>query len=108
MKISNVLTLIAVLGLGIFFISGNAISDESAMNDMEKKKIDSSMMTGDADMAKPMANKVEDGMKTDMKKPMGAEMEDPMKADMEKSMEAGMESTMKKDMKKPMMSSDKS
>jgi len=108
MNISKTILLAAGLGLCVFFISGTAISDESKMNDTEKKKIKSSMMTGDSHMTEPMANNAEDSMKADMEKPMKAEMEDTMKTGMEKPMKAEMEDTIKPNMEKPAMSTNKS
>ncbi len=64
--------LAAGLGICALFITGTAFSDESTMNDMKKKKIESTMMTKDSGMKKPMAEEMGNTMKTDMGEPMKA------------------------------------
>ncbi len=103
MKISKGLMLVVGLGICMFFISGNGFSAGSVTKDMQKKKIESSMMDDDPNMKKPMVEKMETSMEeSDIPKPMNGEMKDPMKTDMKKPMMAEMEAPMETDMKKPM------
>ena len=102
MKNSKVSMLAAGLGICALFITGTAFSDESTINDMEKKKIESTMMANDSGIKKPMADEMGNTMKTEMEEPMKAGMEDTMKVDMAEPMKAEMEDTMKPDMAEPM------
>ena len=91
MKISKAVLLAAALGVSVFFISGNAFSDGSAMKDMKKKQPESSMMTDDSGMKKPVAEEMGNTMKTEMGEPMKAGMEDTMNKEMAEPMKAGMD-----------------